>query len=399
MERMTMRAPRGGEQAGDATGQTSEGQVEELIPGIPNEITLSQISTKLPRVDIDNLASVSRSWCNAIRSRKVYDHRVRSQSTEGCVYCDNSREEHVQTIKIYARDTKHRLKLPPLTSEHYAREGLAPRIRTVNGWEHHTPRPDEITQQVALDGKLYVLWGLDGKVNVLDVAGHRLWKQCADMLKPRRTFGSGSIAGKIFVYGGGVAHVSNGGTELYNPKEDTWTKIRTIAPLRSSPLAGRLRREIFWHVTGCWPSSPSHDHNTDGLEVYDPVKDEWRAVEPAGTPHERMFFGVGGFYSMSPLGLCNYDFEENSWGDMQSFSFPAIAPIDPVEISPVAILPDDGELLAILDWHSAGTSRSCLVQSRGFCSQNREIVWFKPEYATQHFPQHVYVHLDFGIQL
>ncbi|CAM6104497.1 unnamed protein product [Calypogeia fissa] len=51
----------------------TEASSQDLVPGIPNDVTLNQITTKLLWRDFYILSSVSRAWCHAIRSRQVYN--------------------------------------------------------------------------------------------------------------------------------------------------------------------------------------------------------------------------------------------------------------------------------------------------------------------------------------
>ncbi|CAM6098564.1 unnamed protein product [Calypogeia fissa] len=52
------------------------------LPGIPNEFTMAQIVPKLSWKEFYTLSSVSPAWCEAIQSRRVYEERVRSRSTD-----------------------------------------------------------------------------------------------------------------------------------------------------------------------------------------------------------------------------------------------------------------------------------------------------------------------------
>ena len=55
---------------------------EDLLPGLPNVITMDLIVPKLPWRAFHILSSVRRCWRHAIRSHQVYDARVRFRSTD-----------------------------------------------------------------------------------------------------------------------------------------------------------------------------------------------------------------------------------------------------------------------------------------------------------------------------
>ncbi|CAM6129846.1 unnamed protein product [Calypogeia fissa] len=117
--------------------------------------------------------------------------------------------------------------------------------------------------------------------------------------------------------------------------------------------------------------------NADPLDVYDPVKDEWRVLEPVGKPKEKMLVAGGKFYSMSPVDIHVYDFQAHSWAHLHSFSFAGIVPVDTFELWPVAVIMHNYDLLALMDWPSA--NRNCVVQSRGLGSQSKELEWLEIE--------------------
>lgn len=92
----------------------SEADGEPLLLGIPNDITFLHIAPKLRWTDFYALREVSPAWCRAIRSRQVYDARVRTLSTETLVLFCYRRSKTSRTIALYSRTDKAWYELPSI---------------------------------------------------------------------------------------------------------------------------------------------------------------------------------------------------------------------------------------------------------------------------------------------
>ncbi|CAM6084355.1 unnamed protein product [Calypogeia fissa] len=186
-------------------------------------------------------------------------------------------------------------------------------------------------QCVSLEGKIYVLGGRVGrkgskKVYVLDMVEEMCWKECASMKEPRQEFGCGILDGKIYVFGGfyGIEPVS--GSEVYDPKQNTWTSIMPMSSERFAHLVGVMGDEFLLH-TGkvdragyfinhllphldhgppyCFDWAQTSDgvdsfegrnvnlRGASGLEFYHPVKDEWRVLTESRRPQGIGFMAQG----------------------------------------------------------------------------------------------------------
>ncbi|CAM6094251.1 unnamed protein product [Calypogeia fissa] len=55
---------------------------DSLLPGLPNDITINHVLTKLPGRYMHLLASLSTCWQQAVRSKDVFDARIRA----GCAH-------------------------------------------------------------------------------------------------------------------------------------------------------------------------------------------------------------------------------------------------------------------------------------------------------------------------
>lgn len=227
---------------------------EELLPGIPNDITLEMIIPKTPWRTLQVMSSVSRVWQHAIESRQAYDAPVRSHSTEElCVLRDFLCCKHKIVGRLHIRSTRD-IRPSPLY--------LLPKIPQLGGIG--IPLYCEI---VTMDGKIYILGGVkkrvknrtgkvqygSGRVFVLDLAGQNPWKECANMLQPRlfvnpkedwflseaeaRWMESGCQVedGRIYVVGSrpnlttvypGIQYAGNEcGCGVYDPTLDTWSPM------------------------------------------------------------------------------------------------------------------------------------------------------------------------------
>ncbi|CAM6102596.1 unnamed protein product [Calypogeia fissa] len=248
---------------------------EQLIPGIPNEITLDHITPKLPWREFYHLSGVSTGWLRAIRGRHVHNARVRSGSMDPtAVEVLTCQDQY--TIVLYSMKDKSWVELPPV-----------PDLENGRG-----------CQCVSLDGKVYVLGGRfsvlhapgSDAVYALDVAGQKPWEKCANMSKPRDSFGCGVLNGKIFVFGGMSLGDPVDGSEVYDPKENMWSPISAMPTLRVGHRVKVVGEELFLHNGWIHPFRALRDiagvHwnrdclDTDpelsgDLDVYHPGKNTW----------------------------------------------------------------------------------------------------------------------------
>ncbi|CAM6100629.1 unnamed protein product [Calypogeia fissa] len=368
---------------------------EELIPGIPNEITLDHIVTKIPWRVFHILSSVSPVWLHAIRSRQVHDARVRSHSAETLILINRELDSNCASIiELFSMRDNSCCQLPPIP-----------------GFRDGFPRKP---QCVSIDGKVYVLGGqvrcrgevswkeeASAKVYVFDVAGQVQWLECANMKKAKIDFGCGVLDGKIYICGGESASRRSRPdpvSEVYNPKENTWSPISPIPSLRVRHLVTAVGQELFVHKgqicvqfisricripvnRRAQPGHPSTSTSVtksmecaDFFEIYNPVKDEWRLVKPP------KFFGCD-FVAHGKLHRINeergielFDSQQNSWVHLHSVSYALSGQVEQVGSGCVTIIHAfNDELLAIV--FCENRKRCCLVRSSGLGSEKKEIVF------------------------
>ncbi|CAM6125223.1 unnamed protein product [Calypogeia fissa] len=228
-------------------------------------------------------------------------------------------------------------------------------------------------QSVSLDGKIYVLGGgLLGsrKVYVLDLPGQRQWKPCASMIQPRVEFGCHVMNGKIYVFEGCVGFDS--GSEVYDPKENTWSQIRPMIT-RYPSYHVEIVGEEFW----VWNSEYKDYSRTMGMdrgniEVYNPAKDEWREIPWSQTYSfiSLVFMAQGKLHDLclgSEYGITVHNAGENSWTHLHSCTFDSNGLVDWSSLVPMAVLEVNDELLAVVFWnydYNEHNEGYCLVRSK-----------------------------------
>ncbi|CAM6118739.1 unnamed protein product [Calypogeia fissa] len=348
-------------------------RLENLLPGIPNELTLKEISTKLSWKDFHVLSSVSRGWRHAIQSREVYNARVRSQTRE------------TLALIVYGS-------LPSQIALYSMRDGSSYLLPPIPGFEGGIPSNSRC---VSLDGKIYILGGLrdssnihdrevhvldfilgglrdssnihDLEVHVLDLAGQIGWKLCASMREGQSELIGGVHDGKIYgFWGNGINDHACG--EVYDPKTNTWSRIRAEVWVSDHEVES-LGEEIFvFNDPRDYDSRSTRNHF-----AYHPVKDEWREVNLSKFSVEDIpFVAQGNWHLLGTDGIYVHDADHNSWTELHTCSLPEN--INSVIRSPFGVQAVDKELLAL--WNCLSDFDGfCLFQSKGFCGDTREILW------------------------
>lgn len=141
-------------------GLELEAYREDLVPGIPDNITLKFIVSGLTWKKVESLASECPAWCLALQSRKLYDDRAFYRGRlESLFVLRTVFHEFDDTLALYSTRDGFCFQLPPLP---VCERGVPNDCRCVT-----------------TDGKIFTLGGalLDfSLVFVLDLAGLREWK-------------------------------------------------------------------------------------------------------------------------------------------------------------------------------------------------------------------------------
>lgn len=203
----------------------------QLLPGIPNEITLALITPKLHWTAVISLPSISRAWQRAIQTREVYAARVQAKAIETLyvsTFFRPDKKTKTTGLPIYShKEDTWRVRVLPGRLRGYTYEW---RFVQYSGWANYL---------AAHDGKVYLL--VEGsRVFVLDVAaGQSEWTECAKMCEPNIscTFaveGRYVKDGKIHVKGKNPKE-----DKVYDPKLNIWSSTTPVPPseMTSSVLA------------------------------------------------------------------------------------------------------------------------------------------------------------------
>lgn len=149
------------------------------------------------------------------------------------------------------------------------------------------PTPRQEMPHVVLDGKVYVIGGLDRVptgstlVEVFDPSTNS-WETKAEMPFPLHHHGVAAINGKLYVLGGYQRNTFNSTTHLfeYDPASDTWTTLDPMPTSRGAHAVGVLDGKIY--VTG----GVSFGVVLATVEVYDPVAMTWSVASPMNAMRE-----------------------------------------------------------------------------------------------------------------
>ena len=160
-----------------------------------------------------------------------------------------------------------------------------------NSWQRLTdmPTPRLSSEAAVVDGKIYVVggfsWigipGVDIKMlNVVEVYDPQTdtWSRKQDMPTPRRYFGTGVVAGKIYAIGGENVFEEPqrlNQMEVYNPVNGTWTK-RAKMPTRRDDVKAAVVRDTIYVIGGAgWPRV-GWGPVLATIEAYQPKTNHWR---------------------------------------------------------------------------------------------------------------------------
>ncbi|KAL2631798.1 hypothetical protein R1flu_016484 [Riccia fluitans] len=340
-----------------------------LIPGLPDDVVLNHILTRVSWKLFFILPALNRRWREEFQSRRVYEHRRITGTAEQLISVIhlNSSECQESVLSIFSLSEGNAwLRLPRIPA---VRRGF--------------PQGCGL---VFLEGKLYVLGGCDyaadydalgsfhgddelsyllvpgSAVYELDVAsGRGVWKAGAAMRWPRANFSCKVDEGRIHVAGYCVEdNVTMWEVDVYDPVSNSWTveasqilNLRQMPP-RSLVSGGKesIVDKIAWSFTPC-----------------------------ASSRSARAFVN-GTLYSVSAVGVSVMDNASGEWR-RQSISFwDYLRSVGASDIRCWDAMPLDGELLVVVSWTRWLSSERifALIMSRGLCSGEQNISWNKIQF-------------------
>jgi N-acetylneuraminic acid mutarotase len=181
----------------------------------------------------------------------------------------------------------------------------------------------------AVAGRIYVIGGYtdsgdSAAVYEYDRAGDR-WTQRTSMPTARGAPAAAVIAGRIYVVGGTSATQRD--LEAYDPATDSWTRLPPMPTGRNHLAAGALQGRLY--AAGGRPG------NLGVLEVFDPATNLWTTRAPMPTPRsghagavvsDRLYTFGGEGNPASPIGIFReaevYDPVTDSWRSLDPMPTP-----------------------------------------------------------------------------
>ena len=143
------------------------------------------------------------------------------------------------------------------------------------------PTPRQEMPHAVLDGRVYVIGGLDNVptgstvVEAFDPATNS-WETRARMPIPLHHHGVSVVGGKLYVLGGYLRNTFNSTTDFfaYDASTDTWTTLDPMPTSRGAHATAVLDGKIY--VAG----GVSFGQVLRSVERYDPVAGAWETVAP-----------------------------------------------------------------------------------------------------------------------
>ncbi len=199
------------------------------------------------------------------------------------------------------------------------------------------PRPRGYVQAAELNGKLYVVGGVDQVISGTYQVHNEMWvydpisdtwSQAANYPQALGGVALAVVASRLYAFGGFDSRGPNGGdvanTYVYNPDNNTWlARTPIISGTRSLAGAARLNDKVY--LVGGTTSTGSTA--STAVNVYNPATNSWSNAAPlkdgvhspgvAVLPDVNWLYIVGGGINWDPLvGGQVYDPATNTWSYM-----------------------------------------------------------------------------------
>jgi uncharacterized repeat protein (TIGR01451 family) len=200
------------------------------------------------------------------------------------------------------------------------------------------PRPRGYVMAVEIDGKYYVVGGVDQVVSdtfgvqnttyVYDPAADA-WTQLADLPQALGGVTVATANGKLYAFGGfdqrGYQHGNVANTYEYNPAQNRWLmRTALISGTRSLAGAASLNGKIY--VVGGITDGDPYTATLGSLIIYDPATDTWQPGANVGKNRslaltvapDNAIYAFGGEGGEGPLNY-RYDPALNKWASLSAY--------------------------------------------------------------------------------
>ncbi|KAL3701921.1 hypothetical protein R1sor_019943 [Riccia sorocarpa] len=276
---------------------------ENLIPGLPNEVAIDSILTRLPWKSLYTVSALNLTWQWAFRTGQVHSARVSTGQAHTLVAMTNASPfsfngggstTRVRAISLYDPSQDSWCLLPPIPG---VKEGIP-----VGG------------ECVFLKGKVYVIGGftpasdrlLGDEVFCFDLGSFQGgWRRCAKLESPREGISCYVKDGKIFACGGsGYDQNMCRKSYVYHPDRDCWTPIADMLCKRSGQKIVGLGGGLYIHGGRFW-------------------SDRVDAPEVATSSGLSAGLSMGGQAKTAYLESVTekYDLDTDTWTEVDNFAF------------------------------------------------------------------------------
>ncbi|CAM6090925.1 unnamed protein product [Calypogeia fissa] len=384
--------------------EDEENLLQNLLPGIPDRVTIEGILTKTSWRTLCTLAAVNRAWRRAIQSRRVYRARNYINSTKTLAAIIHQ-SPAPQSAADYA--AANRTRSGRFVPAHW-RFTMSLYDPAEDSWHRLPPIPGvscgipKSCGCAFLNGKLYVIGGDDydkvqskKEVYMIDLAACRgVWQKCATMQNGRSEFPCEVNNGRIYVFGGGYQSEVNYSrdAEVFDPERNEWHPVADMMSQRTNhtvvPLEGKLyviggsvwldeEDDLLYQRLGDCDDMFDSTLHARFAEVYDPWKKYWRKVENVTRRETDDAFVVvhGKLHVLRPDSVHVYDVQSNSWTFLQHISWENQACVGAKDCSVSVAAFIEGELLALVGRTREEDYGLSLLRSTNFCRRNCQITW------------------------
>ncbi|KAL2650201.1 hypothetical protein R1flu_018329 [Riccia fluitans] len=280
---------------------------ESLIPGLPNEVAIDSILTRLPWKSLYTISALNLTWQWAFKTGQVHTARESVGQAHTLVAMTNASPfsfssrgggptTRMRAISLYDPSQDSWCLLPPIPG---VKEGIP-----VGG------------ECVSLKGKLYVIGGFTPSSDRL--SGDEMfcfdlgsfqggWRRCAKLESPREGISCHVQDGKIYACGGsGYDQNMCRKSYVYHPDQDFWTPIADMLCKRSGQKMVGFGGGLYIHGGRFWSD------RVDAAEV--------ATSSSSGLSAGLSMGGQAKSAYLEPVSE-KYDPDTGTWAEVENFAF------------------------------------------------------------------------------